>query len=502
MIGVAERDDLRQSRERNLEELAALGLPYLPNRYPVTRTSAEIKRDYKALEGSCVRVAGRLMRVRLMGKAAFAHLQDAAGQIQIYCKLDVLGPTKYQYFKLLDVGDIIGVEGSVFETRTGEVTVQARDLVLLAKSYLPLPDKYHGLAEVETRYRQRYLDLIANEETRHVFQLRSAATRCIRRYLDERGFIEVETPTLQALYGGAAATPFVTRYEALDMQVYLRIADELYLKRLIVGGMERVYEIAKDFRNEGFSRKNSPEFTMLELYQAYVDYRDIMALAEDMISTVAQKVLGGQKVTFGGNEIDLTPPWRRITISEALQEYAGIDLVRASDEDLLQAVRQNLSAQGDEEAHGEHLAKASTGELVEELVGAVVEPHLIQPTFLYDFPVDFPGSLLAKRKKDNPEVTERFEVYIGGMELGNAFTELNEPEDQLRRMEEAVARGGAAYQQVDWDYILALEHGMPPTGGIGIGIDRLVMILADLHQIREAILFPLLRPREVVHAEP
>lgn len=489
---MVERDDLRQLRERKLEELASLGLPYLPNRYGPTRMSADIKGDYQALEGSCVCVAGRLMRVRLMGKASFAHIQDTAGQIQIYFKLDVLGPTQYEYFKLLDLGDVIGVKGTVFKTRTGEVSIQAEELILLAKALLPLPEKWHGLTDVETRYRQRYLDLIANEDTRRLFLLRSALIRSLRRYLDGRDFIEVETPVLQPQYGGAAATPFVTRYESLDMDAYLRIATELYLKRLIVGGLDRVYEIGKDFRNEGLSRKNSPEFTMLEFYQAYADYHDVMALTEDMFATATQQVLGTQTVTFGEHEITLSPPWRRLTIAESIHEYAGLDLETATEADLLAAARAGGATVHD---------NATRGKLVEELVGTAVEPHLIQPTILYDFPVDFPGSLLAKRKRDNPQVTERFEVYIGGMEIANGFTELNEPYDQLRRMEDAAALRGEEYQQVDRDYIVALEHGMPPTGGLGFGVDRLVMILANVHHIRETILFPLLRPREDAYVE-
>lgn len=477
---MAERDDLRESRAHKLEQLEALGLPYFPTRYGPTRSSAEIKRDFEALEGSRVRVAGRVMLERLMGKAAFAHIQDASGQIQLYFKVDVLGATKYDYFKLLDLGDIIGVEGTVFRTRTGEISIQVDDLILLAKAYLPLPEKHHGLADVESRYRQRYLDLISNQEARDIFRARSETVRAIRRYLDERGFTEVETPILQPVYGGAAANPFVTHYEALDMDVYLRIATELYLKRLIVGGMERVYEIGKDFRNEGISWKHSNEFTMIEIYQAYADYRDIMALLEDLVSTVAEHVIGCHTVSFNGHDIDLTPPWRRISIQDALLEYGGIDLqAMAAIEDLTPAAKER----GVDVQPG-----MPRGEVVEELVSTLIEPHLIQPTFLYDYPVDFPGSLLAKRTPESPDIAERFEAYIGGVELANAFTELNEPADQLARMQQL--------GHVDWEYIRALEHGMPPTGGIGFGIDRLVMMLMGVHNLRETILFPLMRPRE------
>lgn len=485
---MTERDDLRESRERNLRRLEDLGLPYLPNRYGPIRHSAEVKEAYDSLQGSTVRVAGRLMRVRVMGKAAFAHIQDAAGEIQLYFKRDVIGETRFDYFKLLDLGDIIGAEGEVFTTRTGEITVQVNDLVLLAKALAPLPEKYHGLTDVERRYRQRYLDLITNEEARRIFRLRSAVISGLRRFLDSRGFTEVETPTLQPLYGGGAATPFLTHYEELDQDVYLRIATELYLKRLIVGGMERVYEIGKDFRNEGFSRKHSPEFTMLELYQAYVDYHDIMALTEEMFSGVAQQALGTHRAAFGDAEIDLGPPWRRISIQEALRELGEVDLdLDAGREKVVETAR----------SRGLHVdPEVTRGKLIEELVGELVEPHLIQPTILYDFPVDFPGSLLVKRKRDQPYLVERFEVYIGGMEIANAFTELNEPEDQLARMREAARLRGEEHAEMDWDFIRALQHGMPPTGGLGVGVDRLIMVLTGAGHIRETILFPLLRPED------
>jgi lysyl-tRNA synthetase class 2 len=487
-------DDLRSARERKLEELASLGLPYLPNTYGPTRSAEEVKRAYEALEGASVRVAGRLMSVRLMGKAAFAHIQDASGRLQLYFKLDILGDTKFAYFKLLDLGDIVGAEGTVFRTRTGEVSIQVHDFVLLSKAYLPLPEKFHGLADVEMRYRQRYLDLISNEDTRLVFQRRSSIVTAIRRYLDDRGFLEVETPILQPLYGGAAANPFVTHYDVLRADVYLRIATELYLKRLLVGGFDRVYEMGKDFRNEGFSRKHSPEFSMLELYQAYADYHDIMALSEDMIATVGHHVLGSCRITYGGEEIDLTPPWRRMTISEALRQFGGIDLDEHPDaESLLEEMRRR-NIQVD--------PSSSRGELIEELVTELVEPRLIHPTFLCDYPIDFPGSLLAKRRRDNPELAERFEAYLGGLEIGNGFTELNDPADQRQRMEAAVSQDGSGHLQVDRDFLTALEYGMPPAGGVGLGIDRIAMILTDSHHIRETILFPLLRTREGHHAEP
>lgn len=490
---MTERDDLRESREQKLEQLAALGLPLLPTRYEPTRPSQEVVADYEPLEGSRVRVAGRVMRVRLMGKAAFAHILDASGEIQLYFKLDVLGQKQFDYFKLLDLGDIIGAEGTVFKTRTGEVTIQVESLVLLAKAYLPLPEKFHGLTDVETRYRQRYLDLISNPEARRIFRLRTAAIKSIRRYLDERGFVEVETPIMQPQYGGAAANPFVTHSASLDTDLYLRIATELYLKRLIIGGLERVYEIGKDFRNEGVSWKHSNEFTMIEFYMAYADYQDIMVILEDMVSSVARETLGTTQLAFNGHELDLQPPWRRITIEDAVKEWAGIDLRQVWDRDELIAAARAAGVELRDDL--------SRGEVIEEIVSTLVEPHLIQPTILCDFPIDFPGSLLAKRKPDRPELAERFEAYIGAMELANAFTELNEPQDQLQRMQDLAAEGEDRVE-VDWDFIRALEHGMPPTGGIGFGIDRLVMILAGAHNVRETILFPQLRQREVAHAEP
>lgn len=482
---MTERDP-RRSREQKLKDLARLGLPALPNTFADAMPSSRVLRDYDQLEGTAVRVAGRIMTERVMGKAAFAHIQDASGRIQLYVKLDVVGPKLFEYFKLLDLGDIIGAEGEVFKTRTGEVSVQVTALVLLAKSYQPLPDKYHGFTDVEARYRRRYVDLIANDEARDRFIKRSQIVREMRRYLDDRGFLEVETPTLQPLYGGAAATPFVTRYNALDMDAYLRIATELYLKRLIVGGLERVYEIGKDFRNENFSRKHSPEFTMMELYQAYADYDDIMRLLEDMTSTVARNVIGSPRVTYGEWDIDFTPPWTRRRIRDVVFETTGIDLDESPRREGVLAAARSSDVDVDSDA--------SVGKIVEEIVSQLVEPHLIQPTILYDFPVDFPGSLLAKRRVDNPEMTERFEAYVAGMEFANAFTELNDPFDQLARMQESARLTGEEYAAVDEDFILALEYGMPPTGGIGVGIDRVVMVMTNTPQIRETILFPLLRP--------
>jgi lysyl-tRNA synthetase class 2 len=490
---VPEKDDLVRQRQKNLDELTGLGLPYLPNRFGPTRSAEEIKQSFDTLEGSAVCVAGRLMTIRVMGKASFAHIQDTSGRIQLYFKRDALGDRKYEYFKLLDLGDIIGARGTVFKTRTGEMSIQVEDLVILAKAYLPLPEKWHGLTDIETRYRRRYLDLISNEEARRLLLLRSGIVRQLRRFLDARGYVEVETPILQPIYGGAAANPFVTHFESLDMDVFLRIADELYLKRLIVGGIDRVYEIGKDFRNEGISRKHSPEFTMLELYQAYADYRDIMELTESMVAAVAQETLGTTTISVEDRDINLAPPWRRLSMQDALLEHTSVDIYGENSRERLLEAAQKFDVPVD--------PNGSRGKLTEELFSALVEPTLVEPTFVCDHPVDFPGSLLAKRNKLNAEAAERFEPFIGGMEIGNGFTELNDPFDQQRRMQEATHLRGEEHQEFDRDYILALEHGMPPTGGLGIGVDRLAMLLGNTPQIRETILFPLLRPREADDVE-
>lgn len=486
-----ESSDWRDLRRQKLADLAGLGLPYHPNRYQPTHSAAQIKSQFEALDGQTVTVAGRIMANNPMGKAGFMRIQDASGRIQIYVKRDVVGDVLWQYYKLLDLGDIIGATGRVFKTRTGEVTVEAHDLVLLQKSYRPLPEKFHGLHDVETRYRQRYLDLIANEESREKARARSRMVAEFRRFLNERGFVEVETPILQPLYGGGAAVPFVTHYDALEMDAYLRIADELYLKRLIVGGLERVYEIGKDFRNEGLSRKHNPEFTMLELYQAYADYRDIMELTEEIIAAAAIAVGGATEVERDGEILNFAPPWRRIGFSEAMRGCAGLDFSSAPDSDALLAHGRTHGVSVD--------AGMTRGKLMDQIWSALVEPRLIQPTFVYDYPVYFPGSTLAKRSSSNPEVVERFEAFAGGMEIANAFTELNDPVDQLTRFEmltEERKSGDREAYPPDLDFVTALEYGMPPTGGLGIGLDRLAMLLTNSDHIRETILFPFLRPRE------
>jgi lysyl-tRNA synthetase class 2 len=425
-----------------------------------------------------------------MGKSTFAHIEDGSGRIQIYLRQDILGEEAYKFFKRdFDIGDFIGVTGYLFRTRTGEITLQANEFKMLAKSLHPLPEKWHGLKDVETRYRQRYLDLIANEEVREIFVIRARIVSALRRFLDERGFLEVETPVLQPIYGGAAARPFVTYHNVLDQDLYLRISDELYLKRLIIGGYERVYEIGKDFRNEGVSHKHNPEFTQLEFYQAYADYNDVMKVAEEMVSYVAQEVLGTTRITYQGNEIDLVPPWQRRSLRQAIKEETGIDYEDYPD---AQSLYQAIRAIG-----GNVEPKATRGKLIDALLSNYVEPKLIQPTFLIDYPLEV--SPLAKRKPGYPETVERFEGFVGGMEICNAFTELNDPLDQ----EERFLAQGRAYEagdeeahQMDEDFLIALSYGMPPTGGFGMGIDRLTMLLTDRASIREVILFPHLRTKE------
>ena len=464
--------------------------PY-PYRYQVDTQTREILERFGEIQEipeneHFVSIAGRIITKRDMGRGGFAHIQDSTGRIQIYARQDVLGKEKYKIYKRLDIGDIIGVYGYVFRTRTGELTVLVQDFQLLTKSLRPLPEKWHGLRDKETRYRQRYLDLIVNPEVRETFIKRSRIVRAIRDYLDERGFLEVETPILQPLYGGASARPFITHHNALDMDLYLRISDELYLKRLIVGGFDKVYEIGKDFRNEGMDREHNPEFTQIEIYQAYADYNDMMDLVEDLISHVAREVLGTTTITYQGNRIDLTPPWRKVSMIEAIRESSGIDVTQTPEEKMLRII---------EEKGGGVKGKPSWGKIVAELFEIFVEPDLIQPTIVMDYPVDI--SPLAKRKRGDERLVERFELFVGGLEMANAFSELNDPMDQRERFKEQMrqrALGDEEAQVMDEDFIRALEYGMPPTGGLGIGIDRLTMLLTDSESIRDVILFPHMRP--------
>jgi lysyl-tRNA synthetase, class II len=482
-------DDLVQIRAGKLERLREAGIDPFPAHFDRSHSSAEALAGYEALSGQEISVAGRMVSRRVMGRASFAHLQDGAGRLQLYVKQDLIGPEAYSRFRdLLDTGDFLGAKGTLFQTRTGETTLEVHELCILAKSLRPLPEKWHGLTDVEARYRQRYLDLVSNPESVELFKVRTRLISAIRRYLDQRGFLEVETPVLQAVYGGAAARPFRTYYNALERDYYLRIATELYLKRLIVGGLEKVYEIGRVFRNEGVDVKHNPEFTLLESYEAYADYQDVMAMVEDMIPQVTEEVLGTRILEREGVRIDLTPPWRRISLRDAILEHTGVDFEAYPDQASLYARARDL---------GLPITPTSPrGKIVDELLSSM-ERHLVQPTFLIDYPVEL--SPLAKRRADNPRLVERFEAFAAGVEIANAFSELNDPVDQTSRFLEQAANRAAGddeAHQLDEDYVLALEHGMPPTGGLGIGIDRLLMFLTGRHSLREVILFPQLRSRD------
>ncbi|MEW6684847.1 MAG: lysine--tRNA ligase [Candidatus Edwardsbacteria bacterium] len=482
-----------QERKRKLEELKRKGIEPYPHHYSPTHTSKEILEKFSELTSSTknISVAGRIMTIRGHGKATFAHLQDGAGKIQIYVREDTVGKSAYEVFKLFDISDIIGVEGPVFKTHTGEITVEAKIITLLCKSLRPLPEKWHGLVDKETRYRQRYADLIMNPQVKDTFVIRSKIIRSIRHYLDELGFLEVETPIIQPQYGGAFARPFITHHHALDLDLYLRISDELYLKRLIVGGFDKIYEFCKDFRNEGMDRDHNPEFTQLELYQAYADYRDMMKLTEELFCLVAQEVKQSTKIEYEGQEIDLTPPWKRISYFEAFKEYTGTDFTNLETKEIFEKGGklgvETLDPNG------------SKGKLLEEIFGELVEPKLIQPTFVIDYPVEH--SPLAKKKRDNPNLVERFEPIICGKELGNAFSELNDPLEQRERFEQQMKlrqQGEIEIQPLDEDFLRALEYGMPPTGGLGLGLDRIVMLFANVHSIRDVLFFPQMRPEILI----
>ncbi|NLM45668.1 MAG: lysine--tRNA ligase [Firmicutes bacterium] len=475
-------------RRQKLAKLRQMGIEPYGKKFPVTHHAAGIIEQFAGLEGQLVALAGRIMTIRTHGKVTFAHIQDESGQIQIYVRKDDVGEQAYEMFELFDIGDLIGIEGEVFRTRRGEITVAAKTISLLAKSLHPLPEKWHGLTNIDMRYRQRYLDLIVNPEVRDVFVKRSKIVQEIRNYLNAQGFLEVETPVMHNIAGGATAKPFITHHNALDMNLYLRIATELHLKRLIVGGLEKVYELGRIFRNEGISTKHNPEFTSVEIYQAQADYEDMMALTEKLITTVAEKVLGTLKLTYQGRELDLTPPWRRMTMLEAIRRYAGIDFSAiGTDEEARTAAR----GKGLEVPE-----KATRGEVINECFEEFVEPHLFQPTFIMDYPIEV--SPLAKRKEEDPAMTYRFEAFMATYEIANAFTELTDPLDQRERfMQQAAKReaGDEEAHMLDEDFLLALEYGMPPTGGLGIGIDRLIMMLTDSPSIRDVILFPTMRPR-------
>ena len=483
--------ELLKVRRDKLAELKKSGCdPYEITQYPVSGHAADIISGFEKTEESITyQIAGRIMSWRDMGKASFIDLRDSTGRIQVYIKIDDVGQEQYEAFGKWDIGDIIGVEGFVFRTRRGEISIHAKGLKLLSKSLIPLPEKWHGLKDTELRYRQRYLDLIVNPEVKENFVKRSLIIREIRNYLDQKGYLEVETPVLHNIAGGAAARPFITHHNALDLDLYMRIALELHLKRLIVGGFDKVYEIGRVFRNEGISVRHNPEFTLLELYEAYTDYQGIMDLTEDLIRTVAGKVLGTGIIRYGEHEIDLNKPFARITMTEAVKQYSGIDFsVIDSTEDAKKLAKE----------HGvEYEAHHLKGDILYFFFEKYAEEHLIQPTFLTDHPVEV--SPLAKRKPEDPAFTERFELYITGRELANAFSELNDPIDQRERFERQLELRKAGDEEApppDEDYLTALEYGLPPTGGLGIGIDRLVMLLTDSYSIRDVLLFPTLKPRD------
>ena len=483
-----ELNEILRLRREKLAALKEAGSdPYTVTKYDFDSDSETIKNNFDEFEGKTVKIAGRIMSRRIMGKASFVGLADCSGKIQLYVRRDDVGEEEYAAFKKWDIGDIIGVEGFVFKTQTGEISVHSTDISLLSKSLLPLPEKFHGLKDTDTRYRQRYVDLIVNPEVKDTFYKRSQIMKEIRSFLDSRGFTEVDTPILLPLEIGAAARPFKTHHNTLDMDMYLRIETELYLKRLIVGGMHRVYEVGRIFRNEGMDTKHNPEFTTVELYQAFTDFRGIMDLVEEMNKQIALKVCGSTVITYQGKEIDMGH-WERLTMAEAVKKYSGADYNDwKSDEDARECAKA-LHVEVDE--------KATKGNVLAELFDAFVEEKLIQPTFIYDYPVEI--SPLAKRKPEDPAFTERFEYFINAMEFGNAFSELNDPIDQKERFEKQVAAKLAedpdCSAEVDYDYITALEYGMPPTGGLGFGVDRLVMLLTDSASIRDVLLFPTMKP--------
>ena len=508
-----ESQDLVLQREKKLKAIEALGFELYPRKFDFSQTIPQILGEYSArtaeeLEADRVpvRVAGRVMTIRPHGKAGFAHLQGEGARLQVYVRLDAVGERDFELYKLLDLGDLIGVEGYLFRTRTGELTVHAEHLHFLAKALLPLPEKWHGLTDVEIRYRQRYLDLMVNEEARRVFERRARLIKALREFLESHGYVEVETPMMQPMAGGAMARPFVTHHNTLDMNLYLRIAPELYLKRLIVGGLDRVYEVNRNFRNEGISTQHNPEFTMLEFYQAYADYRDMIDLSERLMQHVARAVVGSLEFDYGEHHISFEK-FQRFTMKEALVRYWPKEAQPGpTTEDLAQpkaifewvkVYNSFAEKPGDQYAPIALPEGTAPGTALQELFEAVAEHQLIQPTFIIDFPLEV--SPLSKQKPDDPNFVERFELYVAGMEIANAFSELNDPAEQRDRFEYQQLlreRGDLTAHSIDEDYIRALSYGMPPTGGEGIGIDRLTMLLTNSHSIRDVILFPLLRPEK------
>ena len=489
---VEDLSEVLQVRRDKLAKLQEMGRdPFHQSRYDRTSNSMAIKDNFDEMEGKIVKIAGRIMSKRIQGKAGFIDLQDQEGRIQCYVRLDRIGEEEYSIFSTYDIGDIIGLEGEVFKTKKEEISVKANNVVLLTKSLQILPEKYHGLKDQDLRYRQRYVDLIVNPEVKNAFLIRTRALKALRSFLDERGFLEVETPILNTIAGGANARPFITHHNTLDLDMFLRIAPELYLKRCIVAGFERVYELGRTFRNEGMSVRHNPEFTMIELYQAFADYNDMMELTENMVAEVCKKVNGTTKVTYQGTEIDFMPPWRRITMVDAVKEYAGVDFKEIKSDEEAQAIAK--------EKHLEFpkpLNTVTKGEVLNALYEEFCEEHMIQPTFIIDYPVEI--SPLTKKKRGDEMFTERFEGFVFGRELCNAYSELNDPivqRERFAQQEKERELGDDEAYMIDEEFMSALETGMPPTGGLGIGIDRLIMFLTDSASIRDVILFPTMKPQ-------
>ena len=482
-------NQLMKVRREKLDKLREEGKdPYKITKFNRTHTSKEIKDNYDELEGKDVTIAGRIMAKRIMGKASFCHIQDSEGKIQSYVSINELGEESYKAFKEDDIGDIIGITGFVFKTRTGEISIHAKEVTLLSKSLRPLPEKFHGLKDTDLRYRQRYVDLIVNPEVKDTFIKRTEILKEMRRILDEKKYTEVETPILNTIPGGAAARPFITHHNSLDIDMYLRIATELYLKRLIVGGFDRVYEIGRIFRNEGMDIKHNPEFTTIELYQAFANLEDMMNLTEELVSKIAEKVLGTTKITYQGQEIDLTPSWKRVTMIDAIKEVTGVDFNTITTDEEAQEAAKKAGVPVDP-------IKTTRGDIIAAFFDEKVEETLIQPTFIYEYPIE--NSPLAKKLENDERMTQRFELFIGGREYANAFAELNDPIDQYERFLAQVKQreaGDDEANMMDTDFVTALEYGMPPTGGMGMGIDRLVMLLTDEASIRDVLLFPTMKP--------
>ncbi len=495
-VSMEELNDQVLVRREKMQSIRESGIDPFGKRFDRTHNTQQIKELYDGLtkeeldeKDIHVTIAGRIMTKRGKGKAGFAHIQDLQGQIQVYVRKDAVGDENYELFNTLDLGDIIGVTGTVFRTKVGELSIKVTEFVLLTKSLRPLPDKFHGLKDVEQRYRQRYLDLIMSDESKQTFITRSLIIQSMRRYLDDHGYLEVETPMMHAIAGGAAARPFITHHNALDIPLYMRIAIELHLKRLIVGGLEKVYEIGRVFRNEGVSTRHNPEFTMIELYEAYADYRDIMSLTENLIAHIAREVLGTTTIQYGEYEVNLEPEWRRLHMVDAVKEVTGVDFWKEMSVEEARALAKDHGIE-----IGEHM---QFGHIVNEFFEQKVEETLIQPTFIYGHPVEI--SPLAKKNEEDPRFTDRFELFIVGREHANAFTELNDPIDQRQRFEKQLEereQGNDEAHMMDEDFVEALEYGMPPTGGLGIGVDRLVMLLTNSASIRDVLLFPLMKNKE------